>query len=172
MRRPKANAISDNHRRSISSTLGLLDERLCRFERWAKCRTAKGPLYEERDDLDEDQKQAILAQIAAARAILAEMRDELGLKQQEASVRKLIGSQCAWFWESLVELESKHLNRYGEVPAGFATCFDPKVKLLIECLEAISAIARRTAGREGMPQASRTADTGKARTCDEKEKPR
>jgi hypothetical protein len=172
MRRPKANAISDNHRRIISSTLGLLDERLCRFERWAKGKTAKGPLYGERDDLDEDQKQAIVAQIAAARAILAEMRDELGLKQQEASVRKLIGSQCAWFWESLVELDSKHLNRYGEVPAGFATCFEPKVKLLIECLEAISAIARRTAGHEGIPQASSTEKRAKGKTSNDKQKPR
>ena len=172
MRRPKANAISDNHRRSISSTLGLLDERLCRFERWARGGTAKGPLYKERDDLDEDQKQALVAQIAAACATLAEMREVLGLKQQEASVTKLIGSQCDWFWEFLVQLESKQLNRYGEVSPHLAAYLDPKVKLLIEHVDEISSIARRTPEHQGMPQASRTADTGKARTCDEKEKPR
>ncbi|MBN2132734.1 MAG: hypothetical protein JW741_24755 [Sedimentisphaerales bacterium] len=172
MRRPKADAISDNHRRSISNTLGLLDERLCRFERWAKGLTAEAPLYRERDDLDESQKQAILAQIFAARATLGHMREEFGLDQQQASITKLIASQCDWFWEFLVQLESKQLNRYGEVPAGFAACFDPKVKFLIKCLEAISGIARRAAGHEGIPQASRTGETANREICDEKEKPR
>ncbi|MBN1866693.1 hypothetical protein JW916_05330 [Candidatus Sumerlaeota bacterium] len=141
--RPSGTFIGDNHRRGISVTLTLLDEILCRFERWTKGRTAEGPLYSERNDLSDDRKEVILAEIAAIRAVVVRLRDELALEPKTERISTLIWSQCAWFWESLVELESKHLRRYGELAPGFAAFFDPQVAELIERMDEISRIARQ-----------------------------
>lgn len=140
--------ISDDHRRGISSTLVLLDEVLCRFERWAKSGTAEGPLYEEREDLSEEQKQAILDEIDSIRAVIAGLRDELQLHKKVESVETAIWSQCSWCWNLLVELESRRLKRYGKLPAGFAAYFDPKVKVLIERMNAILEITHHVKHRQ------------------------
>jgi hypothetical protein len=143
--------ISDDHRRGISSTLVLLDEVLCRFERWAKNGTAKGPLYQERQDLSEEQRLAILDEIDSIRAAIADLRDELQLHRKVEGVATAIWFQCSWCWSLLVELESRRLKRYGELPAGFAAYFDPKVKVLIERMNAISEITYQITRRQETP---------------------
>lgn len=142
-------SISDNHLRGIAATVILLDEMLCDFERWSKGCVMQGPLYREFDDLTPEQKQGILVEIEALRAQLSHLRDELGIEPKVHSVALTIWSKCAWFWSYLVELESKHLKGYGELPGDFAAWFDPKVEAMIERLNAISEISRskRTPGK-------------------------
>ena len=136
-------SLSENHRRGISSTLGLLDEMLCRFERWAKGDVAQGVLYQEHDTLSGSQRQAILKDIAALRRLMAELRDTLGLEIKAQDVAGAIWSQSLAFWEALVELEAKYLKRYGDLPEGFAKEFDPKVQRIIQHVIRIADAANR-----------------------------
>ncbi|MFW6132516.1 MAG: hypothetical protein ACOC8F_01370 [Planctomycetota bacterium] len=142
-------ALSDNHRRGISSTLALLDEMLCRFERWANCEAAEGVLYQERDTLSRRQRQRILNEIAALRRVLTELHDSLGLEVKTQDVASAIWSQSSAYWEALVELGSKHLRRYGDMPEGFAGDFDPKVEQIVRHMMCIGDAAshRRPTGR-------------------------
>jgi len=150
--------LSDNHRRGISSTLGLLDEMLCRFERWARGEASKGVLYREQNSLGRKQRRAILRRIAAMRQILNELRDSLDLPVKNRQVGPAIWSQASAYWESLVELRAKSLERYGQVPEGFEGYFDCRVEQLTAHLMAIASL---TAGDSTSPH---QADHGRLRS--------
>ena len=143
MTRLKDIPISENHRWSIASTLVLLDEMLCEFERLARGQVSRGLLYEEVDDLSAQQKQDLLAEIEALRDLVAEIQSELALEGVRKRVSSILWARCSHFWENLVELESRYLRRYGELSAEFASAFDPQVNALIEQLDAISQVLRR-----------------------------
>jgi hypothetical protein len=132
--------VSENHRRGISSTLGILDEMLCRFERWAKGESVRGVLYREEGKLSPEQRAAILKEIRNIRETLTQLRNKLELNEKTIDIPTAIWSQCSWFWEALVELESRHLRRYGSLPAGLEKYLDPKIHHIIEHLTKISEI--------------------------------
>jgi hypothetical protein len=134
--------IGENHRSTIATTLGLLDEMLSRFERWAKGAEARSVLYLEQNTLREQQKREILTHIKAIRELLSQLRDDLGLPPKAQDVAGAIWSESACSWEAVVELGSRYLRAYGEVPPQLAVYIDPKVELLIERLMAISEAAR------------------------------
>ena len=76
--------LSENHRRGISSTLVLLDEMLCRFERWAEGEAFTGVLYREHNTLSAKHRRRILKEIAALRNLQAEPRDLSSLSDADA----------------------------------------------------------------------------------------
>ena len=131
--------------RGISSTLTLLDEDLCEFDRWAKGHEVRSVLYEVRNTLSAVQRQQIGERVAKMHVMLKEIRDTLNLEGSVTAVHKRIVSSCAVLWVSLVELESSRIRRYGDVPPGLAEYLDPKVALLNENLRRISQIASEAA---------------------------
>lgn len=130
-----------SHRNGIETTLGLLDETLLEFEAWAHGRENRSVLYQEINTLSEDQREKISIQVQKIRTVLVEIRDDLDLRTRTGNVAKSILSQCSVLWVSLVELESKHLRRYGEPPEGLAEYLDPKTAQLIDSVMEISRIA-------------------------------
>ncbi len=136
-------SISDNHRRAIGSTLRALDELLFLFERWMRDPPAQGPLYREKDTLTEGQKSEVRAEIKALRSLIAEMRDVLGLEPRTEDLSGAIWSRSVAWWEALVELESRHLRRYGDMPESLADYIDPRARRMLEHLQSIAEKARR-----------------------------
>jgi len=108
-------AIGENHRRGISTTLALLDELLCHVEGWVDRRERKGVLYEEENDLSCGQRQALLQEIVRIRSRLETARRDLGLIVMSQDAASDIWSRCTLFRVNIMELEGRHLRRYGEV---------------------------------------------------------
>jgi len=133
--------INDNHRRALSAGLGLLDEALCQFQRWAEGAETRSVLFEERNNLSPSQRKRINALISDLQARITELRDALGLERRVQSVSHSIRAQCSVLWESLVESESRYLRGYGEVNPEAAAYLDPKMEAIIDRLFALSAIA-------------------------------
>ena len=129
--------IPENHRRSISAGRELLDKILCRFEYWAKGGCLCGVIYREQNNLSDEQRRIILQEIENTRKIIIELRDTLELNVRISSVEAVIRVQSSFLWESLVELESKYLKRYGEFPKEFSAFLDPKINRLINHLNKI-----------------------------------
>lgn len=130
-----------SHKNGIESTIALLDEALLEFEAWARGRENRSVLYQERNTLSSDQREMILIQVQKIRVVLVELRDDLDLRTKTSNVAKSILSQCSVQWVSLVELESKHLGRYGKPPDGLPEYLDSKTARLIEAVQEISRIA-------------------------------
>ena len=143
MRKPPALELSDNHRRGISTTLSFLDEALCDFEQWARGREGRGVLYQERNTLSAGQREALLVEICEMRAILRELRDALALEGETQYAAQAIWGRSSSLREHLVELEGKHLRRYGTPAAGLAEYLDPKVADLLRRLDRTSSIVSK-----------------------------
>jgi hypothetical protein len=135
--------LGDTHRRGIGTTLSMLDESLCEFERWAKGQKVRSVLYEERNALLPEQREVILNEAQAMRRTLREVRDALALAGRTVSAGQSIWAACGILWQHLTELQGRHLHRYGPPPPGLDAYLDPKVDDLIRRLERISAVVAR-----------------------------
>ena len=142
MSRPNSRLIvGENHRRAIAAALSVLDETLCRFQRWALGEETDSVLFRERNDLSHHQRQSILEEVKAVRQVLETVRDDFGLEPRRAEVSCAILAQASVIWETLVELGSKHIRRYGDISPDLARYVDDKTKVLIEHVERMVDIA-------------------------------
>jgi len=139
--------MSENHIRSISTTLYLLDKALCEFDYWAQGHEVRSVLYEVRNTLSEAQRQSITAEVAEMKGMLQEIRDTLNLEVTRRYVDKLFLGSCSVLWTYLVELEGRHLKRYGDVPPGLTEYLNPRVDALNGHLRRIADIVARKESR-------------------------
>lgn len=133
--------VSENHIRGISTTLALLDKALCEFDRWAKGHEIRTVLYQVLNPLSEAERQLIVEEVAEMKTMLEEIRRTLRLEVTVRSSDRMISSSCSILWASLLELDSRHLQRYGELPPGLADYLDPRIAPLNDRLRRIGAAA-------------------------------
>jgi hypothetical protein len=136
--------LGDNFKRGIETTLVVLDEALCEFEEWARGREQRSMFYSARNTLSPGQREAILSEAAGMREMLRELRDDLGLEGRIRGVANTIWGKCAVLSVNLMELEGKHLARYGEPPPGLVEYLDPRIKRLIASLNHIFRLAEKS----------------------------
>ena len=136
--------MNENHRRGIGTTLRLFDAMLCRFEEWARGREVHSVFYHEKNGLSPEQRRRLIEEIEALRMLLVRFRDDLGLNPSVEYAENDIWGGCSGFWENLVELESKHLRRYGDVAPELSRYMDEHVPELIVGLERILAVLGST----------------------------
>jgi len=134
--------ISSAHRTAYASMLGLLDEALCEFERWGAGQSAKGVMYEEINDLTPAKQKELLAGIRAVRKTIRLLRDKLGLRPERSVVSHKVWVVCSGYWESLVELESAHMKRYGPLPPALARELDALATRVNTQFQALSTKVR------------------------------
>lgn len=135
---------NEPHKRGISVVLAILDETLCEVEQWASGRETRSVFYKEHNRLSDRQKSEILSEIAQMRTLLQELQETLGLEPTVQDVGSAIRGKCAGLWEHIVELKSKYLRRYGDVPAGLGEYLDPRAEQLIQgILHIMDTLKRR-----------------------------
>jgi len=144
MKKQNISRISENHRRTISVRLSLLDEILCEYERIANGEENRGVMYEEENTLSNKQRIRLKQTISEIREIISQIKETLFLKPKKENLANKIWSSASSLWEVLVETESKYLKGYGEVPESLAEFLDPKVKEITRHLTSIVEIMRKT----------------------------
>jgi hypothetical protein len=133
-------AVSANQKRSIATSLALLDETLCLFEEYAQGREVRSVLYQERNALTERQRNDLLMEIASIRATMREMKQTLSLSVHVVDVGKRIWGHGAGFWEVLAELEGRRLKAYGNVSVELSEHMDPRSAALLQGMMRVSEI--------------------------------
>jgi hypothetical protein len=118
-------ALSENHRRSISITLQLVDKTRCEWDDWSRGSVRAGVLYRQQDTISSQQKSELQHKIVNIRQLIARLRDDLQLETSTVATAQSILGQAALLWEMLVELNSHSLGGYGKVPAQLASYLDP-----------------------------------------------
>lgn len=134
MRKHDAIKVHENHKRTISNTLYLLDEMLCEFDRIANGQEDRAVLYVEKNTLSVAQRSRLRAIVSEMRKVISEIKDVLSLKPEETDLAGKVWASASSFWEVLVETKSKYLRRYGEVPQSLAEFIDPPIEDLIKHL--------------------------------------
>jgi hypothetical protein len=136
--------LGENFKRGIETTLVVLDEALCEFEQWAKGREQRSVFYSERNTLSAEQREAILSEVAKMREILQEIQDDLELAGRVRGGANDIWGKCAILSVNLMELEGRHLSRYGEPPPGLVEYLDPRLKPLITALNHLYRLVEKS----------------------------
>lgn len=129
----------ENHKHGISIALAIFDETLCRFEEWARGREARSVLYGERNALSPGQRDSLFAEIASLRRLLQEIKEDLDLEGRVQDAASDVWSRSAALRETIMELDSSHLRRYGPVPPEVARIMDAAVPRLLDGLDRLVA---------------------------------
>lgn len=132
--------LSENHRRSISITLQLVDQALCEWDDWTSGRLQSGVMYRQMDTLSAIQKQQLKDKIANVRQLIVRLRDDLDLEPKNVATARAIGGHASVLWEMLTELNSRGLGGYGRVPEELGRYLDPLGEKLTEQMNAIIAL--------------------------------
>jgi hypothetical protein len=117
--------LSENHRRSISISLQLIDRALCEWDDWADGKVQCGVMYRQLDTISATQKRELKSKIGTVRQLMMRLRDHLDLEAQNVAMSQYIVSQASLLWEMLTELNSRGLQGYGKVPEALASYIDP-----------------------------------------------
>ena len=142
--------LGENHRRSISITLHLVDKALCEWEDWANGHVRSGVMFREQDTFSTTQKAGMRSKILAIRELLARLCDDLQLEPKGAPTSQLIVGHAAVLWEMLTDLNSRGLKGHGNVPDDLASYLDPIGETLCEEMIAISHLfSQPTPGETG-----------------------
>lgn len=135
--------VTENHRRVISITLALLDERLCNIEAWILGREENGVLYKEENKVTREQRESIRNEIKAIRNILAELKDTLTLFPRTMDSTTAIRGACYAVMEPLCELDPKHLAGYGKPGDFMLSYFEPRRKEILAHVEKVLQVVSR-----------------------------
>ena len=122
---PSPPELSDNHRRSISVILHLLDKELCQWEQWIAHPPAPGVMYQQQDNLSAAEKAELRRRINRLREEILRVRSDLELNPATPSTTNLMVGQANLLWEMLAELNSSSLRGYGDVPVTLERYLDP-----------------------------------------------
>jgi hypothetical protein len=133
-------ALSENHRRSVSITLQLVDKTLCEWDDWARGRLRAGVMYRQQDTISSQQKSELQHKIINIRQLIARLRDDLQLETSTVATGQSMVGQAALLWEMLVELNSRSLGGYGKVPEQLAIYLDPIGNKLAEEMNEIARL--------------------------------
>lgn len=151
-------ALSENHKRSISVSLHLLDKGLCEWEQWTAGHIPAGLMYHQQDNISVEQKAELQRRTARAREIIRRVRDALSLEPARPGSAELIVGQATVLWEMLTELNSASLRGYGEVSPELTRYLDPIGAELTEEMNKISGLFSRPANaseaRFGEPESA------------------
>ncbi|NOY87975.1 MAG: hypothetical protein GXO93_01120 [FCB group bacterium] len=134
-------SVGENHKRSITATLFLLDQMLNEFKEFASGREIHSVLYHEENNLTAQQKEDILTEIEKMSQAIKELKDTLRLEEDQENIARIIWGKSSTFWAPLIEMSSRYLKGYGETSPELKTYLDPKVHYLIEHLKNIGRIA-------------------------------
>ena len=132
--------LSEAHHSWIKITLTLLDEALVKFEEWARGREVRSVLYHETNNLDPDRRAGLLADIAAIRGIMQELRDDLHLEAGSQDIAKTMLGHCYILWVDVLEMTGKYLRGFGEPPPELVNYLDPKAHRILQYLDHLKAL--------------------------------
>lgn len=139
---PQFPEITVQHRRGISVTLVMLDQNLCRIARWAEGREAQSVMFEERNELQPEQRKQLLDRVVELRTRIAQIKESCGLKEEAASVVNSIFTICYGLRDDLVDLEPMFMRRYGDISPEFAEFLDCASKDILKQMDDLAGIVK------------------------------
>jgi len=128
--------LSDNHRRSISSSLQIIDKMMIDIER-ALSNPVEGVISKTVNDVPDLNINHLIS-------VLKEMKTEIGslvikydLKTEEVKVSRIINSRKAKMWETITDTNSRKLKGYSKFPTELAEEFDKDINRLRKLIETL-----------------------------------
>jgi hypothetical protein len=128
--------LSENHRRSISSSMLIIERMMMDIER-ALLNPSDGVMSRtviDIPDLNTDHFITVLKEMTKEIDYLAV---KYNLKTEEVKLSRMINSRKAKMWETIKDTSSRKLKGYGKFPVEFAEEFDKDIKNLLKLIETL-----------------------------------
>lgn len=129
--------LSENHTRSLSSSLIVVEKSLLELE---------DLLIKERNsccnllmkDIDDETLEADLSVIQEAKTCICELAEKYGTSQDKLSLQRVINAKRTRIWEILTNSLSRKIKGYGAFPKNHTEEYDADINRLIEITNRIN----------------------------------
>ena len=129
--------LPDNHNRSLSSSLYLIEKLLCEMEK-AILGQDDSCCSETIKDIDNAAIADDLAAIKEARTYICIMVEKYNTSKKSQRLQRIIDAKRTKIWEILNDSMSKKLKGYGTFPLKYAKEYDTDIAKLIEITNKIN----------------------------------
>lgn len=129
--------LPDNHRRSLSSSLIVVEKSLLELEELLQKETFACCNVLTRD-VDEKIVNENISAIQDAKRFICELSEKYGTKKEELSLQRVINAKRARIWEILSDTLSKKIKGYGTFPKKHVVEYDGDINKLMELIEKIN----------------------------------
>ncbi len=129
--------LSENHTRSLSSSLIVVEKSLLELE---------GMLLKQTDgccnvlikDIDDESLANNIKAIQEARKCICELAEKYGTSVEKINIQRVINAKRTKIWEILTDTLSRKIKGYGTFPRKYAEEYDADINKLIEITNKIN----------------------------------
>jgi hypothetical protein len=129
--------LPENHTRSLSSSLRLIENSLLELEVMLLkqsvtcCRVVH-------NDVDEKTIAINIAAIQEAKSYICELSEKYGTSKEKLSLQRVINAKRTIIWGILIDSLSRKMKGYGTFPKEYAQEYDADINKLIEITNKIN----------------------------------
>ena len=124
------NKLSENHRRSLTSTLMIVEQLLIEIEDIIKS-PHSACCQELNFDIQKDSATHNLEVIAEARKVICNLTEKYGTGKSIQSLQRIIDVKKTRIWEILCDSRAKKLKGFGDFPQELIKEFDNDINALL-----------------------------------------
>lgn len=133
------NALLNEHQHRVLSTrLSSIERELYNAERLVKGDLAQGELFETTSDITQVESEELLKILQAARQVIADLKNQLGLTVKKQNVRAWLLGHFSIVWTILEDCHANKLQGFGEVSPELSQALDSKIDELIRMVNSIN----------------------------------
>jgi hypothetical protein len=121
--------LSENHRRSVASSLFIIEELLYEIEN-VLSNPSNGYFLKLNNDISDQKRKEYYNIINETRQIIRHLAVKYELSVKTFTISRFIESRKMKMWEVISDTMSKRLKGYGEFPAEYAYEFDNDINRL------------------------------------------
>lgn len=121
--------LSDNHRRSVSSSIHIIEKMLIEIER-VIAYPESGFLYKTVNDMPDLDIAHYTSAINGIQTEIQHISEKYNLRTEEIKMSRIINSRKAKMWETVTDTTSRKLKGYKEFPKEIAVEFDNDISRL------------------------------------------
>ena len=129
--------LTDNHKRSFSSTLQVVEQLLTEMKDQMVISNQKC-CYEIKKDLEDSQIENNLKVIDTALLKICSLKDKYSTEKNIQSLRRVVDTKKTKIWETLHNSKSRRMKGYGEFGQKIGKEYDNDIEELMEITEKIT----------------------------------
>ena len=128
--------LSDKHRRSVSSSIQIIDKMMMDIER-VLLNPPEGVISKTVNDISDHDAGHYMSVIKEMKIQINSLVDKYNLKTEEIKTSRIISSRKAKMWETITDTSSRKLKGYSKFPSEFAEEFDKDINELRKLIETL-----------------------------------
>ncbi len=125
--------LTENHRRSLSSSLKVAEKSIDELKKELICQDDQ-VMNKIKRSLTQDEITECIAVIQKIKLYISFLKEKYGLEPSVTDITRIINAKKSTIWEILVNTTSAKLKGYGKFPAKYAEEFDSDLNELIELI--------------------------------------